>query len=207
MRLLGAPRRVVGGGALLATLVLVGGFVVANRSGDHSSSATVAVVWGNPIPRSLFRKGMAIRIKSAQAQTGHAPRPGTSAYRSLQDETMRQLVNDVVVVAEARRLGVVEFAGPVAEYVVHHPAQTTHTWPMLYDFAARTVPEPGDPKVVRATTFDEDALPDLLTPKQLHEYYAWQARRDRVASAWFKRLFRRYAAHTTYSSGFRPAGT
>jgi len=200
------PIAVLAAGTMLVVAGVVAGFVVAGRSGgDDRRTDNVAVVWGNPIPRSLFSKGMAVRIASIRAQTGDAPHTGTPAYRRVQDQTMRQIVSDVTVVAEARRLGLVTFNGLVVAHIVSEPAQTPAIWNRVYNFAARAVREPGDPKVVRATTFDADALPDLLTSKQLREYYAWQTRRDRVASAWFGRLFRRYRAHTTYAPGFRPS--
>jgi hypothetical protein len=178
--------------------------ILTQRSGGGAGRPQqVAVVWGNPIPAALFRKGMAARIRTIRAAAGAAPAEGTSAYRTLQDQSMRQLVSDMTVVAEARRLGLVDFDGSVAEYVVAHPETAGETWERLYTFAARSVPDPHDSAVVEAANHHD--LPEGLSRKQGHEFNVWQRERDRVASAWFGRLFQRYDAHTTYAPGYRPA--
>jgi hypothetical protein len=192
----------VGGGVAAVAAIAVALAASGDSGGESAQPANVAVVWGNPIPRALFLKGVLTRVR---AETGAAPQPGTPAYRQAQDAIMRQLVNDVVVVAEARRLGIATFAGPVAPHIVRHPRETNILWTKVYDYAARSVPEPRDREVVRATRYDDHDLPDLLNQRQLKQYYAWQARRDRVASRWFGRLFDRYRAHTTYAHGFRPS--
>jgi SurA-like N-terminal domain len=193
----------------LACIVVggVGAVVVFYGDGgsDHEPPTDAAVVWGNPIPRSLFSKGMSIRISSIRAQTGTAPKRGSVEYRRLQDDAMRQLVSDLIVVSEARKLGLVKIKPPVVSYIVQNPAKVQTIWSRLYDFAARSVPDPEDPKVVNATHFDEHELPELLTPHQLTVYNNWQARRDRVASTFFGQLFERYRAHTSYAQGFRPS--
>jgi hypothetical protein len=189
-------------GVVLA-LAAVAVLLIPRSDGGAKRPQAVAVVWGNPIPATLFRSGMAARIRTIRAATGTAPAPGTSAYRTLQDQSMRQLVSDMTVVAEARRLGVIHFDGPVAQYVVAHADQAAATWEKLYDFAARSVPDPPDPAVVEAANHHD--LPEGLSRKQGLEFNAWQRERDRVASAWFGRLFRRYDAHTSYAPGYRPA--
>jgi hypothetical protein len=201
-------RPAVATGCVVAVLAVTGGALAqaAFVGGSDSHPPTnVAVVWGNPIPRSLFRRGMAARVASAQQDTGAALQAGSLAYRRVQDDTLRQLVSDVTVVAEARRDGLVRIDGPVAVYVVGNTAALPTIWQKLYDFAARAVPKPGDADVVDAVHLDQDALGEHLTTRQLHEYYEWQADRDRVASAWFGGLFSRYQAHTSYAPGFRPA--
>jgi hypothetical protein len=196
---------------VVAVLVVVSVALAYNTFVDGSADdarqpKNVAVVWGNPIPGSLFRQGVAVRA-AAQQDAGAALRAGSAAYRRVQDDTLRQLVSDVTVVAEARRQGLVKIDGAVAVYVVGNPADLPRIWQRLYGFAARMVPEPRDADVVHAVHLDQDALGQHLTTRELHEYYKWQADRDRVASAWFGRLFRRYRAHTTYAPGFRPAPT
>jgi hypothetical protein len=195
----------VAGGACISVGVVAVLTVLGGGDGDDTPSANVAVVWGNPIPRSLFSKGMSIQLAGIRAQTGTGPEPGTVEYQRLQDDTMRQLVSDLTVVAEARKLGLVTIGSPVAAYIVRRPARVQLIWKRVYDFAADRIPDPHDPKVVHATRFDEHDLPELLTPHQLRVYNEWQARRDRVASAWFGRLFERYRAHTSYAPGFRPS--
>ena len=135
---------------------------------------------------------------------GPAP-PGTPTYQYVQDQIVRQLVPDVTVVAEARRLGLVEFSGLVAVHVATHAAQDPGVRKRLYDYAARSVPTPHDPKVVKAQGYNLDARPGPAHTRELRVFYAWQARRDRLAGAWFRALFRRYGASTWYAPGFRPA--
>jgi hypothetical protein len=200
----------------LVTLALAGGVCIVigliaaatlrgGGGNDDAPSPNVAVVWGNPIPRSLFSKGMSVKVQSIRAATGAAPKPGSVEYRRLQDDAMRQLVTDVTVVAEARKLGLVTIESPVAAFIVRDPARVPLVWRRVYRFAARGVPDPDDPKIVHATRFDDHELPEILTPHQLKIYNDWQARRDRVASAWFGRLFERYRAHTSYAPAFRPS--
>jgi hypothetical protein len=196
---------IVAGGACIVVGVVAALTVLGSDEADDTPSTNVAVVWGNPIPRSLFSKGMSIRIGSIRAQAGTAPKPGSPEYRRLQDDIMRQLVSDLTVVSEARKLGLETIDPPVVSYVVRNPAKVQRIWNRVYDYAARSVPAPDDPKVVHATRFDEHELPELLTPHQLRIYLNWQARRDRVASAFFGRLFERYRAHTSYAPGFRPS--
>ena len=191
------------GAAILAAGVAALAVHSVGQTAD-TASPDVAVVWGNAIPRRLFTKGISIRIASIKAQGGQAPKPGSADYRRLQDDTIRQMVSDVTVVSEARRLGLVSIHRPVVSYVVRNPATVQRIWNEVYDFAARTVPDPDDPKVVGATQFDEHELPELLTPHQLKVYNDWQSRRDRVASAFFGDLFARYGALTSYAPGFRP---
>jgi len=209
-RTVGNRRFVIVTLASAACIAAAGVAALAVNSAGHkadTASANVAIVWGNPIPRSLFIRGISARIAVIKTQTGAAPRRGTAAYRRLQDDTMRQLVSDVTVVAEARKLGLVTIHPPVVSYVVRNPANVQRIWNRVYAFAARSVPDPDDPKVVRATRFDEHELPELLTPHQLKVYSDWQARRDRVASAFFGGLFQQYQPHIWYAPGFRPPET
>jgi hypothetical protein len=201
-------RRIVSVVVAAGACVVVGGLVAAvhGGSGTHRGvSPNAALVWGNPIPRALFRKGMSIQIAAITAQGGAAPKPGSPEYRQLQDDTMRQLVSDLTVVSEARKLGLVTIEPPLVSYIVRNPAKVQRIWNRVYGYAARKVPDPDDPKVVKATRFDDHDLPEILTPHQLTVYHDWQARRDRVASAFFGRLFARYRAHTSYAPGFRPS--
>lgn len=187
---------------LLIAAVGVGVYLLTDSRSSHRRATAAVVVDGNPIPRWLVQKG--VRIRFATTSGAPAP-PGTPTYQYVQDQIVRQLVQDVTVVAEARRLGLVEFSGPVAVHVATHAAQTQALWKRLYDYAARSVPTPHDPKVVKAQGYNLDAQPNRLTDRELRVFYAWEARRDRLAGVWFRALFRRYGANTSYAPGFRPA--
>jgi hypothetical protein len=201
-------RRIVSLVVAAGACVAVGGLAAAVHGGsgtDREVSPNAALVWGNPIPRALFRNGMSVQIAAVVDQGGTAPKPGSPEYRRLRDDTMRQLVSDLTVVSEARKLGLVTIEPPLVSYIVRNPAKVQRIWNRVYAYAARNVPDPDDPKVVHATHLDEHELPEVLTPHQLTVYHDWQARRDRVASAFFGRLFERYRAHTSYAPGFRPS--
>jgi hypothetical protein len=190
------------GAVLLSAAIVLGVYLLMGGRSSAQRATPAVVVNGNPIPRWLVQKG--VRIRFATTTRVPAP-PGTPTYRAVQDQIVRQLVQDVTVVAEARRLGLVAFPGLVAVHVATHAAQTRALWRRLYDYAARGVPTPHDPKVVNAQGFNLDAYPGLLTARQIRVLDAWEARRDRVASVWFSALLRRYGARTWYAPGFRPA--
>ena len=187
---------------LLIAAIGLGVYLLTDSRSSAQRATAAVVVDGNPIPRWLVRKG--VRIRFATTPGAPAP-PGTPTYQYVQDQIVRQLVQDVTVVAEARRLGLVEFPGLVAVHVATHASQTQALWKRLYDYAARSVPTPHDPKVVKAQSYNLDAHPNRLTTRELRVFYAWEARRDRLAGAWFRALFRRYGARTWYAPGFRPA--
>lgn len=189
------------GAVFLIAAIGLGVHLATDSQGSSPPRTAAVVVNGNPIPRSLVLKG--VRIRLSTSASGPA-QPGSPAYRQVQDQIVRQLVQDVTVVAEARRLGLVEFTGPVANHVATHAAQTQALWAKLYNYAARNVPDPDDATIVQAQSHDQDALSDLLNERQLRIYNAWQTRRDQVAGAWFQTLFRRYGARTAYAPGFRP---
>jgi len=190
------------GAVLLSAAIGLGVYLLTGSRNSAQRATPAVVVDGNPIPRWLVQKGVRIRFATTSAKPAPA---GTPTYRAVQDQIVRQLVQDVTVVAEARRLGLVGFPGPVAVHVATHGAQTQALWRRLYDYAARGVPTPDDPKVVNAQGLNLDAYPGLLTDREVRVFYAWEARRDRVAGAWFSALLRRYGAKTSYAPGFRPA--
>jgi hypothetical protein len=187
---------------LLISAIALGVYLLRDSSSSAQRATAAVVVNGNPIPRWLVQKGVRIRFATT---TGAPAPPGTPTYQYVQDQIVRQLVQDVTVVAEARRLGLAEFSGPVAVHVATHAAQTQALWKRLYDYAARSVPTPHDPKVVKAQGYNLDAHPNRLTAREVRVFYAWEARRDRLAGTWFSALFRRYRVHTWYAPGFRPA--
>ena len=171
---------------LLIAAIGLGVYLLTDSRSSAQRATAAVVVDGNPIPRWLVRKG--VRIRFATTPGGAPAPPRTPTYQYVQDQIVRQLVQDVTVVAEARRLGLAEFPGLVAVHVATHAAQTQALWKRLYDYAARSVPTPHDPKVVKAQGYNLDAHPNRLTTRELRVFYAWQARRDRLVGAWFGAL-------------------
>jgi hypothetical protein len=115
------------------------------------------------------------------------------------------LVQDAVLVDEARRLGLL---GALSVHTLAaKPASVAALNSRLYGYAARSVPLPADKSartyaklVADAAGEDADAIEDGVGTSEaaLTGYDNWLTRRDQVASAWFGRLYARYRALTTY---------
>jgi hypothetical protein len=132
------------------------------------------------------------------------------ARRALGGATPRatvvtMVVSDAVLVDEARRLRLL--GGLSLRELVLRPDLTAVLNQRLYGFAARLVPLPAN-RAVRtyaklvadAQGEDADAIADGVGGSEaaLVAYDDWLTTRDRVASAWFGRLFARYKSLTTY---------
>jgi hypothetical protein len=164
------------------------------------------VVAGTPIPRSFFEKGLMIKVAAYRRAFG-ASSLDAAALRRLRDETLTGLVRDIVVVLEARRLHLAPTKAGALNVITEHSGLIPILYERLYSFAARGVPPPRNARIRAALAqgIDPDYIGSVLTRREVLLYNRWMAARDRVATAWFKRLFRRYARRTEYAAGFRPS--
>jgi hypothetical protein len=149
---------------------------------------------------------MAIKIAADRRRFGSSGL-NAAGLRHLRDETLTGLVDDVVVVLEARRLRLAPARGNALSFVTEHPGLVRGLYERLYALAARRVSVPRNAHIrsALAERIDPEYIGTLLTPKERPLYNRWQAARDRTATAWFRSLFRRYAKRTQYAPGFRPA--
>jgi hypothetical protein len=209
-----ACARTVGATALVMISPILGAACTAHHSrrvatgttrASDRLSAPVAVVAGTPIPRSFFKKGMAVKAAAYRHEFGASSLDRT-ASRRLRDDTLMSLVRDIAVVLEARRLHLAPPKGSALTVATQNPTLMSELYRRLYAFAAHSVPPPRNPGVRAALArgFDPEMAGRVLTPSQVAIYNRWLAARDRAASEWFKTLFLSYARRTHYAAGFAP---
>jgi len=89
--------------------LLVALLVVAAGCGHDSATVppgAIAVVGGQPVPRTALDAQLA-QTRRAYAARGQAfPKPGTDAYRRLQDNAVRLVVDRTRLALAARKLGI-----------------------------------------------------------------------------------------------------
>ncbi len=184
------------GAVSLATLTLAVGCTA-------SSKPHFAAPAGPPVAHvgtvTISRQAFVAAYRDVATPHGSAPPAG--APTKLEETVLQGLVQKTIVWIQARRLGLTD--GISLNQVLANQAYSTTVYVRLFDYAARQVPQPNDPKVVRFALMDQD-LTGFLTQHQMRVYQRWQGRRNTVASAYFGRLLHRYATRVTYSPGFHP---
>ena len=153
--------------------------------------AYVAKIGKVPITRAEFDAAY-------QATTGQQP-PKGAGRTATGNGVLRTLVQNAVVWIRAHQVGVA--SGVTLQTMLRDPTISESVYHDLYDYAARNVPKPKDPRISIYATLDQHT-PSFLTPKQAAIYNAWQTRRDVVASAYFGRLLHSYARTTRYAKGY-----
>jgi hypothetical protein len=178
----------------LAILVLPVVLVGCNSSSTHPTTSSpvayVAKIGKVPITRAEFDAAY-------QATTGQPP-PKSAIRTATESSVLRRLVQDASVWIRAHQVGVAH--GVTLQTMLRDRNISASVYHDLYDYAARNVPKPKDPRIAIYATLDQHT-PSFLTPKQAAIYNAWQTRRDVVASAYFGRLLHSYARTTRYAAG------
>lgn len=117
-----------------------------------------------------------------------------------------EVVGDAVLVDEAHRLRLSH--GVSVSRLVAHPEDVAPLTRRLYNYAARDVPLPADPGLreyarTMLAVGNEGADPEDAPPRIQAQYDRWLTARDRIASAWFGRLYSRYKHLTVYAHSQR----
>jgi hypothetical protein len=185
------PRTLVAAGAFLLLVVVCSAAVAkvaTTRRHAPAAASPVAVVGRTVVTESDL----------SVAARSYGPRQSRA-------ELLSGLVANAVLVDEARRL---HLLGRLTLHVIAaRPWAAATLNQRLYAYAARSVPLPADrrvrayAKLVAAAAGEEaEAIENGLgePADAVAHYDAWLTRRDRVASAWFGRLYRRYRLLTVY---------
>jgi hypothetical protein len=176
---------------------------VALAAGCSGSGPSVASPAGPPVAWvgsvAIARTDFVAAYRQVAIPPGAPPPAGRVTAR--ENSVLQGLVQKAIVWIEARRVGVAR--GVSLHQMLRNDAYSTTVYAQLFNFAARTVPAPRDPRIVGFAQMDQDNT-TYLTPGQMRVYQRWQARRDAVASRYFGRILHRYAARVRYARGFHP---
>lgn len=185
---LSAANALLQGTGLVLLCSAAGATAAPGYLGSHDGSARIAIVGRTVITQSDLR--LAARSYG---------RPRSRAALTA------ELVNDAVLIDEAHRLHLGQ--GLSVPTIAAQPEGVAILNAQLYDYATRSVRLPADPPVrayarliEQSKGEDTDNVDDGFgaPPPVVSRYDGWVTQRDRIASAWFGRLYHRYRELTTY---------